>query len=249
MSHLPGKFVWFEHVSRDAKKAQAFYGEVIGWKVEPFAMGGSSYDMIKAGELAVGGYAGPRGSAGAHWISYVSVADVDATAKAAVAAGGRIVDPPADLPGVGRAARIADPQGAELILFRNAREDRADGRSGPGELFWNELLAPDPKAALAFYEKVIGYTHKEMTLLGEDNVYRVLESSGGPRGGIMKAPMPGPAQWLPYVHVADTDQAVARATRLGAKVFAAPSDIPTIGRFAVLQDPLGAAFAVMKPAS
>jgi predicted enzyme related to lactoylglutathione lyase len=248
MSHLPGKFVWFEHVSQDQKRAQAFYGEVLGWKVEPFAMGGSGYDMIQVGATAIGGYTAPRGPAPAHWISYVSVADVDATAQIAVAAGGRVVDPPADLPTVGRAARIADPSGAELILFRNAREDRADGKSSPGEFYWNELLAPDPKAALAFYEKVFGYTHKDMGLTGDGSTYHVLERAGVPRGGIMKAPMPGPAQWLPYVHVADADQTAARATRLGGKTLAEPMDIPTIGRFAVLLDPLGAAFAVMKPA-
>ena len=47
---LPGKFVWFELVSRDAKKAQAFYGEVLGWKVASFPMGNVNYEMILAGE-------------------------------------------------------------------------------------------------------------------------------------------------------------------------------------------------------
>ena len=45
---LPGKFVWFELVARDAKKAQAFHGEVLGWKVQPFPMGDSTYEMIYA---------------------------------------------------------------------------------------------------------------------------------------------------------------------------------------------------------
>jgi len=43
---LPGQFVWLEHVSKDAKKAQEFYGEVPGWKVKPFPMGGVAYQMI-----------------------------------------------------------------------------------------------------------------------------------------------------------------------------------------------------------
>ena len=46
----PGKFVWFEHVSGDPKKAQTFYGKVLGWKVEPFPMGNATYDMILAGD-------------------------------------------------------------------------------------------------------------------------------------------------------------------------------------------------------
>src|ERR1700687_3286059 len=53
---LPGKFVWFEHASRDPKRAQAFYAEVLGWKVQAFPMGASTYDMIFAGDVMLGGY-------------------------------------------------------------------------------------------------------------------------------------------------------------------------------------------------
>jgi predicted enzyme related to lactoylglutathione lyase len=47
---LPGKFVWFEHVSQDAKKAQEFYGEAVGWKVQPFPIGEVAYEMILTGD-------------------------------------------------------------------------------------------------------------------------------------------------------------------------------------------------------
>ena len=101
---LPGKFVWFELVSKDAKKAQAFYGEVLGWKVQPFPMGNSTYEMIYAGDTMIGGYATPKSDRQpAHWISYVSVEDVDATVKAATANGGKVVEAPYDIPTVGRA--------------------------------------------------------------------------------------------------------------------------------------------------
>src|SRR6188474_2395793 len=79
---LPGKFVWFEHASRDAKKAQAFYGEVFGWKVSSFPISEGSYDMIAAGDAMIGGYDVRRVREGepAHWRSVMSVANVDATA-------------------------------------------------------------------------------------------------------------------------------------------------------------------------
>src|SRR5262249_8458281 len=111
---IPGKFAWYELVTREAKKAQAFYGEVLGWRVEGFPMGNFSYDMIYAGPTMIGGYAMPRNDRPSHWIAYVSVEDVDASAKVAVENGGKIVEPPSDIPNVGRRARIADPQGAEL---------------------------------------------------------------------------------------------------------------------------------------
>ena len=50
---LPGKFVWFEHLSRDPKKAQGFYGGVLGWKVAPFPMGEATYDIPGVGRFGV----------------------------------------------------------------------------------------------------------------------------------------------------------------------------------------------------
>src|SRR2546421_7698443 len=89
--------------SKDAKKAQAFYGEVLGWKVQPFPMGDSTYEMISAGETMIGGYAPFKaGGPPSHWISYVSAEDVDATLKAAVADGGQRIPAPSRIPGPGR---------------------------------------------------------------------------------------------------------------------------------------------------
>jgi uncharacterized protein len=245
---LPGKFVWFELVSRDAKKAQAFYGEVLGWKVEPVPMGGSTYDTILAGDTMLGGYAAPnKAGQPSHWISYVSVEDVDAAANAAARNGGKVVDAPSDLPGVGRTARIADPQGAELRLFNNVTGDPEDTLSAPaGRFIWNELHTGDPEKALSFYEKVVGFSHRSMTSPG--GTYHILSKGGVDRGGVTNQLPPGvPPHWLPYVAVDDADATVARARRLGATIQFGPEDIPGIGRFAVLADPTGAVLAIMKP--
>lgn len=249
MSHLPGKFVWFELVSRDPKKAQAFYGETLGWKVEPMSMGDFTYEMIKLQSGPIGGYAPPKTDrTPSHWISYVSVPDVDATAKAAVAAGGTIVDAPFDVPTVGRMARIADPQGAELCLFRSAQGDDADVAQVPsGGFCWNELSTSDPKKALAFYEKVFGYTHKDMDM-GPAGTYHVLEKDGQMRGGVTSAQTGVPPMWLPYVAVDDADKVVARAKKLGGTVHVEPADIPGVGRFSIFADPTGATIAVLKSA-
>src|SRR5258708_31570165 len=61
---LPGKFVWFELVSADARRAQAFYAEALGWKVVPFPMGHATYELIYAGDTMIGGYAPPARAAG-----------------------------------------------------------------------------------------------------------------------------------------------------------------------------------------
>jgi hypothetical protein len=248
---LPGKFVWFEHVSKDAKKAQEFYGEVLGWKTRPFPMGRGAYDMILTGETwdtMIGGYAAPEAARGSsQWIATVSVEDVDAAAKIVTANGGKVLDAPSDLPGVGRTARIADPQGAELGLLRNARGDKPDAPAASGGWLWNELHTTEPTKALTFYEKVIGFSHRSMNM-GPRETYHILSRDGVDRGGVTDH-LPAGAQpnWLPYVAVDDVDATIARAKKLGARIPVSPEDIPGIGRFGVLQDPTGAVLAVMKP--
>ncbi|HEX4166394.1 MAG TPA: VOC family protein [Bryobacteraceae bacterium] len=247
----PGKFVWFEHVSKDASKAQEFYGEVLGWKVKPFPMGDFAYEMILTGEswdTMIGGYP-PAGSNhhASHWIATVSLEDVDAAANAAVANGGMVLDAPSEIPGVGRRARIADPQGAELALLTDARGDKPDTPAVSGNWLWNELHTSEPASALSFYEKVVGFSHRTMDM-GPGNQYHILSRDGVDRGGITGHLRAGaPPHWLPYVAVDDVDATIARAKQRGATIPMAPEDIPGIGRFGVLQDPTGAVLAVMKP--
>lgn len=244
---LPGKFVWYELVTGDPRRAQTFYGEVLGWRVQPYPVGSSSYEMIYAGDTMIGGYAPPRPGEPSHWLGCVSVADVDAAASAAASSGGKVLTPPADIPTVGRRAVIADPQGAELCLFTSSSGDPPDADASPGQFFWNELHTPAPDEALAFYAKVVGFTHESLDM-GPGGTYHVLSQSGAGRGGVTGHIAPGaPAHWLPYVFVEDPDGSLARAGRHGATICVGPADIPTVGRFGVIQDPTGASLALMKP--
>jgi predicted enzyme related to lactoylglutathione lyase len=244
---LPGKFVWFELVSKEPKKAQAFYSEVLGWTVQAFPMGDQTYEMIFAGDTMIGGYAAPKSaSQPSHWISYLSVDNVDETVKAAAANGGKVIDAPYEIPGVGRTARITDPQGAEICPFKNATGDPPDEAANQGRFFWNELHTTDTAKALAFYAKVVGFSSRAID--GPDGTYHVLERNGVGRGGATDQMAPGTApHWLPYVFVDDPDRTIAKARKLGATIHFGPEDIPGVGRFGVLQDPTGAVLAVMKP--
>ena len=117
----------------------------------------------------------------------------------------------------------------------------------PGAFSWTELLTPDPKAAAAFYGKLLGWKFDAMQM-AEGGEYTVVKVGDSGVGGIM-APPPGaqgmPPMWGCYVTVADTDATVAQCKSLGGKVITGPMDIPKVGRFAVLQDPQGAIFNVI----
>jgi len=247
MSHSPGRFVWFEHLSNDIPKARAFYEKLFGWNTEMMAMSsGDPYPVIHNGEAGIGGYAQARAGAPSQWMSYLSVSDVDSAYKAALAAGAKSLTAPTDYGSAGRSATIADPTGGVFSLWRGAQGDPAETETTPtGGWIWNELSTQDEKMALAFYEKVFGFSHDEMPM--PDGTYYILKQGDKGRAGVFVSKHPMPTMWTPYVSVADCDATVAKASQLGATVCMPSTDIPGVGRLAMFNDPQGASIAILKP--
>jgi len=247
MSYEHGRFVWFELLTKDIDKAKSFYPEVLPWRIEPTPMqDGSSYSLIKVGDQGVGGLMSPQGDLPTAWISYVSVADVDETAKRITAAGGATDTDAFDAPGVGRMQPVSDAQGGTFCLFKGETGDppRVDG---PGSLHWNELWTQDPKASLSFYESALGYTHDEMSM--PNGTYYILKDGDDMRGGMLQSPSSDiPTMWLQYITVDDCDATLARAKQNGATIVAEPADAEGVGRFGIFRDPLGGMIGVIKPA-
>ncbi len=95
-----GDFSWTELMTRDVEKSKKFYKELLGWEMEAMPMtGGESYTVLKAGGEGVGGIMAMPPQVPAqvpsHWSTYVTVDDVDAVAKKAVALGAETLVPPA----------------------------------------------------------------------------------------------------------------------------------------------------------
>ncbi|MHA6203925.1 VOC family protein [Dyella soli] len=246
MKSLPGKLVWVEHASADPAVAGKFYRALFGWSESPMDIGGQSYCVIMNAESGIGGYRTAQDGEPCNWGIYLSVADVDASHARALAAGCRECMPPTDFPPVGRGATFLDPVGSMVSIWRSANDDAPDGDAAPGQWCWHELHATDPAGALAFYEALFGLSH-EVAPTG-NGAYYVLKSGDTRRGGIMKTQQAGASSaWLPYVLVEDVDAVAAKAGSLGADICVPPSDIPGIGRYAVLRDPQGASLAVFLP--
>lgn len=119
-----------------------------------------------------------------------------------------------------------------------------------GRFVWYDLATTDPDAAKEFYTKLIGWgTQHE-----EDPSYTMWTNNDAPLGGVMTLPdeakkMGAPPHWLAYIATPDVDATAKQATELGGKVLRDPTDIPNIGRFAVIADPQGAVFAAYTSAS
>lgn len=108
---------WIGHSGPDQGKAKAFYRDVLGWNIKDMPMqDGSSYSSIVVGETPVGGFS-PMPENDGSWTIYVTVPDVDAAVAKANAAGGKVLAPAMDMPGVGRMATLVDPQGARFAVI------------------------------------------------------------------------------------------------------------------------------------
>ncbi|WP_293905848.1 VOC family protein [Phenylobacterium sp.] len=125
--------------------------------------------------------------------------------------------------------------------------------SDHGRFIWYELLTPDMDGAKRFYGEVVGWAAQDMPMPDRGGEpYSVLSADGNGVAGMMNLGAPMKAQgmaanWTGYVCVDDCDAAAAKVTSLGGVVMGPPLDIPGIGRFAIVADPAGAVFAIMKP--
>src|SRR5258706_8895044 len=117
-----------------------------------------------------------------------------------------------------------------------------------GQFLWHELMTTDPKAAEAFYSKVVGWKTKPFD---QDPSYEMLMMGGKAMGGLMAQRVEGGTgpkpQWFNYIGTPDVDATVRQAVELGGRVMRPAWDIPKVGRLAFLNDPQGATFALLAP--
>ena len=239
--------IWYDLVTTDTAAAARFYGDVVGWKTGSFD-GSGDYMLWNADDgTTVGGLmtlpAGAPGGPG--WSVYFHVADVDATIAAVEQSGGAVRMPPQDVPGAGRFALVADPQG--VVFYVMTPRPTGDGESVsfsptlPQRCAWNELFTTDQAAALPFYAGLLGWTSTEAMPMGEMGDYSFIDCGDVRLGAMMNRPSPEqPARWGVYFHIPDVDAAVATITDGGGQVVMGPMEVPGGQRIVVAIDPQGA---------
>jgi predicted enzyme related to lactoylglutathione lyase len=241
-----GRFVWHELHTSDRQKAVKFYTQLMGWKSKDVPMGqGEPYSLALVDGQDVAGITKSMAGPGVppHWLAYLAVDDVDASAKKATELGGKIMSPPMDIPNVGRFAVVLDPTGAAFALHKHATPYPDEPPFG-GVFCWEELATSDPEAAVKFYTGLFGYTIEQVDM-GPMGTYTLLKRGDRQTAGVTKLPPGVPhSTWLTYLAVKNVDESTRNARELGAKVMMEPTDIPNIGRFSVIVDPTGAGVAL-----
>jgi len=120
----------------------------------------------------------------------------------------------------------------------------SDGMTG--QFVWHELMTTDAKGAVGFYSKVAKLKTQPAAF---EKSYTMFVGGGRPMGGLMvlagDATATGtPPSWLTYIGTGDVDETARKAESLGGKIIKSPAPVPDGGRFAILQDPQGAVFAI-----
>jgi predicted enzyme related to lactoylglutathione lyase len=248
MASAVNKPVWIDLASSDPAASREFYANLFDWQVEvnPDPNYGG-YALAKVGGKEVAGI-GPKmmPEAPTAWSVYIGTGDVAALATKVQASGGKVIAPPMQVGDQGSMAVFQDPSGAYIGAWQ------PDAMGGfvtgvPGSYAWAELNSRGLDRAVPFYAAAFGWATRTSPMgEGQPPYTEFLLEGHGVAGGMEMSPMvPAavPSYWMVYFAVDDVDGAFKKALAAGAKVMVAVQDFPG-GRFAIVQDPQGAVFAL-----
>jgi predicted enzyme related to lactoylglutathione lyase len=242
----PGQVVWHDLVTPDLAASQKFYGGLFGWTFRTIKSDGFDYSIAMYGPRPVAGLLRPEegGVRAAEWVHFFSVTDVDEAVERIAAAGGTVIDGPADFAQRGRMALAEDTEGAAFGVLRSSSGDLRYETDPPiNNFLWNELWTNDMGRASRFYTSTIGLDAE--VLPRQEGDYLLFASQGERRAGGFKIPQADiePA-WLPTVRVADIKATVAKAKQLGGEIVLEPRWDVVDGKVAIIADPQGGAVTV-----
>jgi predicted enzyme related to lactoylglutathione lyase len=243
---------WVDLSSADPAASQEFYSQLFGWQVEvsPDPQYGG-YALAKIGGRDVAGI-GPKQSpeAPTAWMIYIGTVDAEKLANGVQGAGGTVIAPPFDVGDQGRMAVFQDPSGAFISAWQPSEMGRFQ-MGVPNTLAWSELNARGLEKAVPFYAALFGWTAKTSEAGGEAPPYTEFQLEGESIAGAMEmnpmVPAEVPSYWMAYFGVEDVDASYRTAIDAGGHEMLPPQDFPG-GRFAILSDPQGAAFGLLRMA-
>jgi len=235
----------------DLEAAESFYRELFGWEIPELPnsaeMGG--YRRAKLGGRDVAG-AMPLMQEGQPpaWSTYVCVDDADAIGRAVQENGGTMIAEPMAVASYGRLAVFTDPEGAFFGIWEPADFAGAELVNEPGAFAWNELNTRDAGAAKDFYGRVFGWEFEDRE---SENAagYSICSVDGDRVAGMLhmgdQFPAEVPPHWNTYFAVEDAEAAIEQVKAGGGASVMGPMDVE-VGRIAVVHDPWGAVFSVIR---
>ncbi|MEA2452972.1 MAG: uncharacterized protein QOG04_1682 [Actinomycetota bacterium] len=242
-------FSWVDLGTPDLAGAETFYEAIFGWQAEEMPAGGDfTYTMFSLkGKKVAAAYTQREDQKGRPpmWTEHFTVESADKAAAKAQELGGKVTDEPVDVFDSGRMVLIESPTGEFFGAWEPKTFIGAELVNEHGTLVWNELMTTDVERSKEFYTRFFGWTAQDYP---EMDGYVVFSVEGRGSNGMTKISEEmgdHPSYWSTCFAVDDADATVKTATDNGGKVVFGPKTMEGIGRFAVIQDPQGAAFSIM----
>ncbi|MFE5595940.1 VOC family protein [Streptomyces sp. NPDC056549] len=247
----PGTPCWVSLMVHGLDATQEFYNALFDWEFVPGPQQLGPYVRALLGgkEVAGIGQLPPDRHLRIAWTPYLATEDADETAESIRCCGGTVAVGPLDAGEAGRLAICSDPAGAVFGVWQAEAHHGTVIAGPPGTPVWNELLTYETSSIGKFYRTVFGY-EVEPAVSG-DHDYATLHVAGAPVAslhGVGDAlPRDRGPHWMTYFEVADTDAAARLVQELGGQVLRPPRE-GTAGRLAVVADPEGAVFTLVRSA-
>ncbi len=242
LAYHPGKFVWNELVTNDVATAKSYYGQLFNWTFEQRGQ----YTIVSLNDKRIGGILDIKPKTqnrhAAHWISSLSVSDVDQATSIVLANGGKVHKGPENIDDRGRVSLVSDPQGAQFSLIHTKMGDPSDGPIADGSWLWHELWTNNPNDSVVFYQELAGYSAIE-----ELDSYFILIAEDKWRAGIRNLfDQDLKQRWVPVIKVNDVRAISILAKQLGGKVLIEAENLDYSDQVALLADPSGALFMIQE---
>ncbi|GEC05473.1 hydrolase [Streptomyces spinoverrucosus] len=244
-----GTPIWADAMFGDVEGAKTFYGDVLGWTFGEASTEYGNYTQAYSNGKAVAAVVPPMpGQEGqSQWCLYFASPDAAATAARIRENGGQVLMEPMQVGDFGSMCLASDPTGVVFGVWQPGTHEGFEApMEQPGAYCWAEVFTREPEKSDAFFSAVFPYTAQQME--DDDVDFRIFNLEGNPVLGRMKMTDEFPPEVPHYINVyfsvANCDDAVARATKLGGVLRFGPMDSP-FGRFAAISDPQGANFSVI----
>lgn len=240
-----GHVDWVELTTSSLDNEAAFYKRIFDWHFTSLA----TLTLAESDGAKVAGLS-PRVTTigdmqmSSTWTIFIRTADLEATMHRALELGGRVIEPPREVPDGWRAAVVADPTGAAFGLVQGSADFGFSTSGDPERPVWCDLMTRDRTEAQRFYTELFGWRPELDPAMDYTRFTLAGEAVAGMVDLSTEAPPEAPAHWLPYFVVDDVESACDRVTEAGGTVSSPPMTVgPAV--FATVEDPDGAVFGLL----
>ncbi|WP_224483568.1 VOC family protein [Robertkochia aurantiaca] len=233
---------WHDLVTPDMEKSESFYNSVFGWEFRKIDVKGLQLATIYDGDRPIAGVIEVPEANTSVWLKTVYVNNLENRVSKVKDQGGKVLLPPARVPGRGMQVVLEGVDGEEFALVGSG--DMITGVAADNSSWaWSELWAEDPAKAREFYETA--FEVQTASVDYGNQPYWIFQKGTHKLAGMIKNPLTNQGtQWVPYVEVNSSETAVGKAEAAGGFIVLSPDAKIRDGKVGIFQDPMGAIICV-----